>query len=141
MCGDWLVGRSLVDESPTTASPPAVFVEATAWVATAVASGVLGNAAYDALKAAYAKITRRTPPLREQTDRDVLLAQLAVAARCGELGMPVPEYSSLRCTSASASASENRVFLESTTLKATVVISRSVDGGSGISVTLYTVGE
>ncbi|MBB5857569.1 hypothetical protein ACFQ05_18345 [Amycolatopsis umgeniensis] len=112
--GSWLAGQSPGDGYSQPVSTPAVLLETTAWVATAVASGVLGNAAYDALKATYDKITRRTPLLREQADRDVLLAQLAVAARCGELGLPVPDHSGLRCTGAYASDSEKRVSLEST---------------------------
>lgn len=140
MCGSWLTDPRPEDKYSGAVSTPPVFIETTAWVATAVASGVLGNAAYDALKATYNKITHRTPAPRERTGRDVLLAQLAVAARCGELGLPVPDYSGLRCTSTSTSASETQVSLESATLKATVTITPS-KGDGGISVTLYTIGE
>ncbi|QFU86819.1 hypothetical protein [Amycolatopsis sp. YIM 10] len=68
-----------------------------AWVAAAAGSGVLGNLAYDAAKAALVKLARRPKNPADHYSHDrVLIAKLAVQARCRELQWPVPERASMR---------------------------------------------
>ncbi|MFI9453571.1 hypothetical protein [Amycolatopsis sp. NPDC052450] len=120
-------------ERGATASAQAV-LEGAVWVGTAAASGILGNAAYDFVKSHFLKITRRQPQLQTLTrDHRVLLAQLAVQARCAELGMEVPNRKSLACSSFSQ---ENRLHLASGDLNAVVEIDTATDK---VSVTLRWV--
>jgi hypothetical protein len=65
-------------------------VDVVLFAASAVGSGVLGNAAYDALKGAVEKLLGRR--VADPTDLGVreTAARLAVQARCNEVGFRVP---------------------------------------------------
>lgn len=67
-----------------------IVVDVVLFTASAVGSGVLGNAAYDALKGAVEKLLGRR--VADPMDLDVreAAARLAVQARCCEVGFRVP---------------------------------------------------
>ncbi|QFU89841.1 hypothetical protein YIM_23320 [Amycolatopsis sp. YIM 10] len=130
-------------------------MEAALWVATAAGSGILGNAAYDAVKAAFRKYSRsrggkagsRTAADAGQrpaysADQLTLIAQLAVQARCGELSIAVPRVTDLRRTDMELGESGVVIYLDSARVHATVVVpADGFDSARDISVTLYTPGD
>ena len=98
--------------------------EMVTWAVGAVSSGMLGNAAYDWLKKRFVRLLgkrryRESGPVGYAE----ALAVLAVQARCGELGRPVPKAKALRCTGSSVAETGVAVVrVEAPDLSATVTI-------------------
>lgn len=65
-------------------------LEVVSWIGTAVASGVLGNAAWHGLKARAWRVARRTRRWHRHPLGEEVLAYFAVRSRCAEVGLPMP---------------------------------------------------
>jgi hypothetical protein len=98
----WLAALDrLRHPDPDPEDEPVAGSSAAEWVAITVASGVLGNVAYDGIRAvvraSWRALTRRRERARTTvTERDaLLLAQAAVHRRCQRIGIEPPEPTGL----------------------------------------------
>lgn len=120
--------RADVEELAEYAGPP--IVDAAVFVVTAISSGVLGNAAYDAIKAMFRR--ERASEAFTVSEREQI-ARLAVRARCAEVGVPVPRGNA-RCQ---VNLAGELVELDYGDLRAKV---RVPEGGlADLEITLYQV--
>lgn len=109
------------------------------FVGAAAASGIVGNVAYDLLKAGLVRALRRRqlPDTLELSDRE-LLAQLAVRDRCAELELPVPKTDQLREINWDIQTMAHTCRLRYQDIEARVRIPIGAVDGRQLEVTLYT---
>ncbi|HEY0640440.1 MAG TPA: hypothetical protein VGD67_22650 [Pseudonocardiaceae bacterium] len=83
-----------------------------------------GHVAYDIVKAMFERLSPRAPggTGRPEADAARLLAELAVQARCAQLGLPVPARAQLRCVSWAHDGAEYTFRLDGLHLAARVLV-------------------
>jgi len=132
----------------------------TDYVALALASGIIGNLGYDAVKAALGAWRRPKPRLPQQARgmRDAaLVAVLATQARCAQIDLPVPTVEELEVVGCERQTDRWRVELrraergrspyggrpwpEGVALGAAVVIPDGPLDGRDVEVTVVAKGE
>lgn len=113
-----------------------------AWVLSAVASGVLGNAAYSAVRHAYTARRKKLQVPSHNTARveeNYLLAKLAVQARCAEIDWQVPRFEDLHDAGWRDDSDGFIIHIDSTSVQAEVRIPRKTAADQRIEVMIYTL--
>ncbi len=118
------------------------------WVTTAMASGVVGNIAYDLIKASLPRLSRRRSRLRRfllwrhDKKRPIKIYQdiavRVVQERCRQLNLPAPKPNALRLEKVQCNEKGYIYYLRSKSLSARIEIPHGALDGAFIGVTLYT---
>jgi hypothetical protein len=130
------------------AGGPDLLIQSLTAIATAMASGVIGNVAYDAIKAVSrrvkSKVGKTQAPLAPSNIE--LLALAAVISRCDALGWPLPDASKMHLVRTDESQFTNgtmyhiTISCEEPDMRATVIIPKEQLSTFGAAVTLQRPG-
>jgi hypothetical protein len=125
------------------------FLYAIAWTSTAALSGIVGNVAYAAIYPLLKKMKRKDKKpvllMEYPYDEDYaeyidLIARLAVAKRCGDLNIPVPDLDKMRTISESHGSGISYVKVDAPNLHAEVLVAASIDiYTQSIPVAIWTI--
>jgi hypothetical protein len=113
------------------------------WVGAAIASGIVGNMAWDVVKAAFADLKVKIPKFaaleRSLDNNHKLIAKLAVQARCAEIDRLVPRFEDLKAVAVVNTSDHYDLKVTGPNLQATVLIPRGKLEESRLHVTLTTL--
>ena len=122
---------------------------AVAWISSAAATGIVGNLAYAAIQRLLERSKDKSVPghlhaagSQVRIDEVKLVARLALQARCGELGLPVPTTLSLTIRSMTRDTTVSTVWhvvIDGSDLRAEVILATGGLWQQQIPVAIWTV--